>query len=98
MALVETKSQLIQACTINFLHQKTNNNDLKEAILKYENKLKFIASSINSAGSPYGYVSMGSTMVCTAKAYIAIGGMAKKMSQKIFIFYNHWQNILKFIL
>jgi len=80
------KDKLIQACTINFSHQKTNNNDLKEAILKYENKLKFIASSINSTGSPYGYVSMGSTMVCTAKAYIAIGGMAKKNVTEDFYF------------
>ena len=83
---IHFKDKLIQACTINFLHQKTNNNDLKEAILKYENKLKFIASSINSAGSPYGYVSMGSTMVCTAKAYIAIGGMAKKIVTEDFYF------------
>ena len=29
----------IQACTINISHQKCSNNNLKEAILKYENKL-----------------------------------------------------------
>ena len=80
------KDELFQACTINFSHQKTNNNDLKEAILKYENKLKLIASSIKCTGSPYGYISMGSTMVCTAKAYIAIGGMSKKNVTEDFYF------------
>jgi len=80
------KDKRIQACTINFSHQKSNNNDLKEAILKYENKLKLIALSIKKTGSPYGYISMGSTMVCTTKAYIAIGGMSKKTVTEDFYF------------
>ena len=80
------KDKRIQACTINFSHQKSDNNNLKEAILKYENKLKLIALSIKKIGSPYGYVSMGSAMVCTTKAYIAIGGMSKKNVTEDFYF------------
>ena len=80
------KNKHIQACTVDFLHQNTDMDDIKEAILKYENKLKFIASSMKKAGSPYGYVSMGSTIVCKVSTYIAVGGMAKKNVTEDFYF------------
>ena len=41
---------------------------------------------MKNAGSPYGYVSMGSTIVCTAKAYCAVGGMPRKKATEDFYF------------
>ena len=41
---------------------------------------------MQKAGSPYGYVPMGSTMVCSVEAYCAIGGMPRKKATEDFYF------------
>ena len=76
----------IKACTVNFRHQHSYDKDLEKGIRKYEKTLKLIAKKIKNAGSPYGYVSMGSTIVCTVQAYIAVGGMSKKKATEDFYF------------
>ena len=48
--------------------------------------LKKNAYNIRLTGSPYGFVSMGSTIVCTMKAYIAVGGMPAKRATEDFYF------------
>ena len=62
--------------------------DLKqgETIRQYEEYLLSTAEKMRDAGSPYGYVAMGSTMVCTAQAYCAVGGMPRKKATEDFYF------------
>ena len=65
-------------------HQTSNNPIVQEGIIKYENSIKEIAKKIELTGSPYGYVSMGSTIACNVKAYIACGGMNTKAATEDF--------------
>ena len=76
----------VNAAVINFKHQKSNNPIIEEGIRKYELLLKSIAQKIEDTGSPYGYVSMGSTIVCNMKSYIACGGMNTKKATEDFYF------------
>ena len=80
------KNNIAQACVVNFKHQKSSNIDINKGIKKYESILKNIAQNIDKVGSPYGYVSLGSTIVCTINAYIACGGMSKKKATEDFYF------------
>jgi len=74
-----------QASIVNFSHQ---NDEPKTKVLikEYEKYLKETAANIKSCGSPYGYVSLGSTMVCTYLAYISVGGMNRKIASEDFYF------------
>jgi len=74
------------AAVVNFKHQKSTNSLIQEGIDKYELILKNIAYEIYKTGSPYGYVSMGSTVICNVKAYIACGGMPKNKATEDFYF------------
>ena len=76
----------INVAVINFKHQTSKNHIIEEGIRKYENLIKEIAKQIELTGSPYGYVSMGSTIICNVKAYIACGGMNTKPATEDFYF------------
>ena len=76
----------INVAVINFKHQKSQNPIIEEGIRKYEKSIKKIAKEIELTGSPYGYVSMGSTIVCNVKSYIACGGMNTKAATEDFYF------------
>ena len=74
------------AAVIGFDHLQSEDSAINDAIGKYENFLKTTAEKMKHAGSPYGYVSMGSTIVCTAEAYCAVGGMSRKKATEDFYF------------
>ena len=74
------------AAVIGFDHLQSEDSAINDAIGKYENFLKTTAEKMKDAGSPYGYVSMGSTIVCTAEAYCAVGGMSRKKATEDFYF------------
>ena len=75
-----------QAAVVGFSHLESNNKKEAEAIRQYEKYLLITAEKMRGAGSPYGYVAMGSTMVCTAEAYCAVGGMSRKKATEDFYF------------
>ena len=79
-------SHNISAAVIGFDHLQSEDSAINDAIGKYENFLKTTAEKMKEAGSPYGYVAMGSTMVCTAEAYCAVGGMPRKKATEDFYF------------
>ena len=79
-------SDKTSACVLNFKHQKSNDTIIEKAIRKYENQIKYIARKIHEAGSPYGYVSMGSTIICNVSSYIACRGMSIKKATEDFYF------------
>ena len=74
------------AAVIGFDHLQSEDSAINDAIGKYENFLKTTAEKMKNAGSPYGYVSMGSTIACTAEAYCAVGGMSRKKATEDFYF------------
>ena len=76
----------IKAAVVGFQHLTKEYPSIKKIINEYENFLLLTAKKIKKAGSPYGYVSMGSTMICTKGAYVAIGGMPKKKATEDFYF------------
>ena len=76
----------VQAAVVGFRHLESNNKKQEEAIRLYEKYLFQTAEKMRDSGSPYGYVAMGSTMVCTAEAYCAVGGMPRKKATEDFYF------------
>ena len=74
------------ACVVNFKHQTSKDIIIENGIRKYKSILKNIAKQIDNSGSPYGYVSLGSTIICTIKSYVACGGMSKKKATEDFYF------------
>jgi len=73
------------AATVNFLHQ-SDELKTKKLIREYEKFLKVTSSNIKECGSPYSYVSLGSTMICTCSAYVSVGGMNKRAAGEDFYF------------
>lgn len=80
------KQSNADSAVVGFCHSIAEDPDLDNAIKEYEEFLCLSARKINEAGSPYGYVSMGSTMVCTLEAYKAVGGMSRKKATEDFYF------------
>ena len=76
----------LSAAVVNFKHQVTKNKINQAAIIKYERIIKSIARNIHKTGSPYGFVSMGSTIICTLYAYVSVGGMPAKKATEDFYF------------
>ncbi len=80
------KQHDVDAAVVGFSHLEPENPDFKNTIKEYEEFLFTTAQKIKEAGSPYGYVAMGSTMVCTVEAYCAVGGMSRKKATEDFYF------------
>ena len=74
------------AAVVGFSHLKSDNKLLEIAIREYESFLNITAINLNRVGSPYGYISMGSTIICKVDAYIAVGGMPNKKATEDFYF------------
>jgi len=75
-----------KAAVVGFRHLESNDKMQEESIHQYEKYLLSTAEKMRAAGSPYGYVAMGSTMVCTVEAYCAVGGMPRKKATEDFYF------------
>ena len=83
----EYYSQYNCGCAIvNFEHQEHKNPIINKNIREYERFLFKTAENLQSIGSPYGYVSLGSCMTCTSHAYISVGGMNKMKATEDFYF------------
>jgi hypothetical protein len=74
------------AAVVEFSHSKNEKPDLEIAIRQYETFLRNTATNLADAGSPFGYVSMGSTIICRAEAYASIGGMPRRKATEDFYF------------
>ena len=80
------KSHNASAAVIGFRHLESSDIANNDYIEQYEKFLKTTAEKMQRAGSPYGYIAMGSTMVCTAESYCAVGGMPRKKATEDFYF------------
>ena len=80
------KKFYFSACVINFRHQQAKDTNIENGIRIYEKALHEMAIKIKQCNSPYGYISMGSTIICTAQEYLLVGGMPKKKACEDFYF------------
>ena len=71
---------------ISYRHQMPEDELNQSAICSYELFLRYYVMGLNYVGSPYAFHTIGSTMVCTSTAYLAVGGMNKKEAAEDFYF------------
>lgn len=76
------------AAAVNYAHQIPVHARERLAICNYEIFLRYYVIGLRYAGSPYAFPSIGSTMVCTAEAYVAVGGMNRRDAAEDFYFLN----------
>ncbi len=76
------------AAVVNYTHQPPAEARQRLAIGAYELFLRYYVLGLRYAGSPYAFPTIGSTMVCTAEAYAAIGGMNRREAAEDFYFLN----------
>jgi hypothetical protein len=73
---------------VNYSHQRPKTSRERLAIGAYEIFLRYYVLGLRYAGSPYAFHTVGSTMACTADAYVAIGGMNRRDAAEDFYFLN----------
>ncbi len=77
----------VYAAVTMFAHRLKGLDEIHtRAILLYEIYIRLYACGIKAAGSPYGYLPVGSTMMCTGEYYIKAEGMNKRKAAEDFYF------------
>ncbi len=71
---------------IPFRHQAASSPQREQAIRDYELYLRSYLFGLQVAGSPYAYHSIGSALCCRAAAYVAAGGMNRRLAAEDFYF------------
>lgn len=69
-----------------YAHRRPDDPQLFAAICGYEIFLRAYVMGLSFAGSPYAFHSIGSTMACTAQAYVAVRGMNRRAAAEDFHF------------
>lgn len=78
-------SENLNAAVVSFEHILPENLDQKKAIINYEIFLRHYILGLKYAKSHYDYISVGSTIICTAESYVKVGGMNKKKGGEDFL-------------
>jgi hypothetical protein len=76
------------AAVARYAHQRPDDLDLLSAICCYEIYLRAYVMGLSFAGSPYAFHAIGSTMACTAQAYVDVRGMNRRVAAEDFHFLN----------
>jgi len=71
---------------IPFRHQQGDDPEQERAVRHYELYLRSYLYGLNLAGSPYAYHTIGSAFCCLAGAYVAGGGMNRRLAAEDFYF------------
>ncbi|MEA3366344.1 MAG: hypothetical protein U9Q79_11955 [Candidatus Hydrogenedentes bacterium] len=74
------------AAIVAYAHRFEGSDAEIAAILAYETHLRYHTIGLRMAGSPYAYSTVGSTIVCSARAYVAAGGMNRRQAGEDFYF------------
>ena len=74
------------AATVDFEHNLSEEGINKLGIISYEIFLRHYVAGLLFAQSPYGFHTIGSTIVCDHEAYIKVGGMNTKKAAEDFYF------------
>lgn len=77
-----------QGCVVyDFRHMSDHANPIRaRAIHVYDAWLRFYAAGLQSVGSPYGFVAIGSCLAVHAKTYIAARGFPQRLAGEDFHF------------
>jgi hypothetical protein len=73
------------AAVINFRHN-TDDELTADAVINYELFLRYYVAGLSFSRSSYSFHTIGSSMVCTADAYISVEGMNIKKAAEDFYF------------
>lgn len=76
----------MEAAVIAYAHRDSSDSVHAAAIRSYEIFLRYYVLGLRYAGSPYAFHTVGSTMVCTADAYVAVRGMNTREAAEDFYF------------
>jgi hypothetical protein len=71
---------------IPFRHRLAEDAAEREAIITYELFLRSYVLGLHLAGSPYAFHTIGSALACRAQAYVAAGGMNRRLAGEDFYF------------
>lgn len=74
------------AAVIDYSHRMPEDEPGAMAAAAYELYLRYYEAGLALAASPYAYHTIGSTMTCKAKSYVATGGMNRRMAGEDFYF------------
>lgn len=74
------------AGVVHFEHPLPEDSTHRQAIVGYESFLRCHVHGLRLAGSPYAFHTVGSTMVCTPEAYVAVSGMNRRQAAEDFYF------------
>lgn len=72
--------------SINYRHRPAAGPKEQAAIDRYELFLRAYVLGLEQAGSPYAFHTVGSAMACRASAYVASGGMNRRLAGEDFYF------------
>ncbi|MFH0735617.1 MAG: hypothetical protein V1773_14485 [bacterium] len=89
------KNKSVGAGTIPFRHMFSDIEEEKYAIVCYEIFLSYYVAGLIYANSPFGFFSIGSTMVCNPELYIKIQGMNKRKAAEDFYFMEKLAKLVK---
>ncbi|MDO9529293.1 MAG: glycosyltransferase family 2 protein [Syntrophales bacterium] len=76
------------AAVVAFQHQDADDPSVRAAICCYEIFLRYYVLGLSYANSMYAFHSIGSTIACTADAYVAVRGMNRREAAEDFYFLN----------
>ena len=76
------------AAVVAFQHQDADDPSVQAAICCYEIFLRYYVLGLSYANSMYAFHSIGSTIACTADAYVAVRGMNRREAAEDFYFLN----------
>lgn len=74
------------AALIPFKHQQSEDIEQQKAIKVYEAFMHKHSNNLQKTGTIYYQIALGPTIVCSSKAYIAVGGMNQKLAAEDFYF------------
>ncbi|MEI6305639.1 MAG: glycosyltransferase family 2 protein [Deltaproteobacteria bacterium] len=72
--------------SITYRHRPAADAQVQAAIERYELFLRSYVLGLQQAGSPYAFHTVGSAMACRASAYVAAGGMNRRLAGEDFYF------------
>ncbi|MBW4055706.1 MAG: hypothetical protein HIU83_09925 [Proteobacteria bacterium] len=72
--------------SISYRHRRASDQAGQSAIDRYELFLRTYVLGLELAGSPYAFHTVGSAMACRASAYVASGGMNRRLAGEDFYF------------
>ena len=87
-AIKDYFTKKVKTAIVAYEHQEPANDEERAAIYCYEIFLRYWILGLQYAKSPYAFHSIGSTMVCSADAYLAVRGMNRREAGEDFYFLN----------